>query len=486
MKNPKAANTKGAMISVKASGQEIDYKEILDHIPVCVTVVNMDGIFEYANAQYWKETGILPEEVLGRKVQEIESEGKFFRISHSALAIKERKHITAVSLNNSIGSHQYGYVNSAPIFDKDQNLVKVITTIMNPYDLRSGYEDFKAALDHENSVRIIEGIDNGESEILIGEDKNIQAIRRLSKRVAETNATVLITGESGSGKEAVADYIYDCSKRKDKPFVKINCAAIPADLLEAELFGYEKGAFTGANAKGKVGLLETANHGTVLLDEIGDLPLNLQPKLLRVLQQGALYRIGSNNPIKLDVRFIAATNSDLSAKVQDGSFRQDLYYRLRVIPISVPPLRERPDDVPRLVRNFLEQYCQKHSRTVLLTDEIMPLFQQYSWPGNVREVQNIIEYLVICTDEGESIRVHDVKSLFDVSPPGPGHLQAAGTLFERRDRFEKSVIEQTIAETGNIRETARQLGIYVSSLYRKIEKYNINTAELMNRNKGRQ
>jgi len=474
------------MISVEASGQEIDYKEILDHIPVCVTVVNMDGIFEYANAQYWKETGIPPEEVLGRKVQEIEREGKYFRISHSALAIKERKHITAVSLNNSIGSHQYGYVNSAPIFDKDQNLVKVITTIMNPYDLRSGYEDFKAALGHENSVRIIEGIDNGESEILIGEDKNIQAIRRLSKRVAETNATVLITGESGSGKEAVADYIYDCSKRKDKPFVKINCAAIPADLLEAELFGYEKGAFTGANAKGKIGLLETANHGTVLLDEIGDLPLNLQPKLLRVLQQGALYRIGSNNPIKLDVRFIAATNSDLSAKVQDGSFRQDLYYRLRVIPISVPPLRERPDDVPRLVRNFLEQYCQKHSRTVLLTDEIMPLFQTYYWPGNVREVQNIIEYLVICTDEGESIRVRDVKSLFDVSPPGPGHLQAAGTLFERRDRFEKSVIEQTIAETGNIRETARQLGIYVSSLYRKIEKYNINTAELINRNKGRQ
>ena len=229
---------------------------------------------------------------------------------------------------------------------------------------------------------------------LLGRDPKIKEIRSLIRRVAATDAAVLITGESGTGKEVIADCIQENSKRAQKPYVKINCSAIPTNMLEAELFGYEKGSFTGATSQ-KIGLFEVANRGTILLDEIGDIPMELQPKLLRVLQQGEIYRIGNNTPIKLDVRVIAATNNNLTRKMHAGQFREDLYYRINVFPIRVPPLRERREDISGLVTYFLHEYSQRYERTLTISSEVMQMLVNYDWPGNVRELQNVVEYYVI-------------------------------------------------------------------------------------------
>ena len=206
----------------------------------------------------------------------------------------------------------------------------------------------------------------------------MQSINTLIHHIAPTDASVLITGESGVGKEVVADEIYRRSQRQNKPYVKINCASIPGHLLESELFGYEKGAFTGANAKGKIGLFEYANHGTLLLDEIGDMPIDLQVKLLRAIQSQQITRIGGTTPIQLDIRFLALTNSDLKKKVSEGTFRQDLYYRLNVIPISVPPLRQRLEDFEALCDHFIQRFTKKYDRAFTLTQWQLDYMKRYS------------------------------------------------------------------------------------------------------------
>ena len=268
--------------------------------------------------------------------------------------------------------------------------------------------------------------------------------------------------------------------------MKINCAAIPPNLLEAELFGYERGAFTGANAR-KIGLFEVANHGTILLDEIGDFPLELQPKLLRVLQQGELYRIGCSTPVKLDVRVIAATNANLKYRMQEGTFREDLYYRLSVFPVRVPPLRERREDILGLANYFLEMYGKKYSRAVTLPTDICRVLEQYDWPGNVREMQNVIEYYVICSEEGNEMSLEQLARVLQFSQqdtptgsrlhPAGESPAAGGTLFELRDNYEKQLIQDALRQTSSARQAARMLGIFPSSLYRKAQKYNIHLAE---------
>lgn len=262
------------------------------------------------------------------------------------------------------------------------------------------------------------------------------------------------------------------SQRKSKPFIKINCAAIPSNLLEAELFGYEKGAFTGANSR-KIGLFEMANHGTILLDELGDFPLELQPKLLRVLQQGELYRIGCSTPVKLDVRVIAATNANLKARMLDGTFREDLYYRLSVFPVRVPPLRERREDILTLARRFLEMYNKKYNRTVTLPKEIGQALELYDWPGNVREMQNIMEYYVICSDEGNEMSFDQLTRVFQIGKKAEsgvkapheevdaslrgGHMPidaSQAPLFELRDNYEKFLIMDALRRTNSVRQAA--------------------------------
>ena len=336
---------------------------------------------------------------------------------------------------------------------------------------------------------------------LLGRAPKIKEIRSLIRRVAATDAAVLITGESGTGKEVIADCIQENSKRAQKPYVKINCSAIPTNMLEAELFGYEKGSFTGATSQ-KIGLFEVANRGTILLDEIGDIPMELQPKLLRVLQQGEIYRIGNNTPIKLDVRVIAATNNNLTRKMHAGQFREDLYYRINVFPIKVPPLRERREDISGLVTYFLHEYSQRYERNLTISGEVMQMLVNYDWPGNVRELQNVVEYYVICSEEGSEPGPDFVSQILQRNSPSPEydqlpapvysgasfvpadtgdasscpvplHVTGEKTLFELRDAYEKLLIEDALAQTPNSSKAAQLLGIYPSSLYRKMLKYGI-------------
>ena len=303
-------------------------------------------------------------------------------------------------------------------------------------------------------------------EQLIGRSPQMRRVYEMIDRVAPTNATVLIQGESGTGKELVARAIHYRSPRKDKPFVKVNCAALPEDLLESELFGHERGAFTGAVSK-REGRFELADRGTLLLDEISETSPAFQAKLLRVLQEQEFERVGGSKTIKVDVRVIATTNKDLKQAIREGKFREDLYYRLNVLPIYLPPLRERKEDIPLLVQHFLEKYSRQNGlRIKSLSKKCLDMMMQYEWPGNVRELENVIERAVVMS-EGETIFPENIS----LSSP----VQKMGLSFPEEitlEEMEKRLILHTLQRTGGDRtEAAKILGISVRTVRNKLKKY---------------
>lgn len=289
----------------------------------------------------------------------------------------------------------------------------------------------------------------------------------LAQKVASTNATVLIRGESGVGKELFAEAIHIKSPRSEKPFIAINCAAIPSALFESELFGYKGGAFTGADARGSPGKFELANGGTIFLDEIGELPLELQAKLLRVLHNGFYYRVGGTQPVKVDVRIIAATNRNLEEMISEGRFRSDLYYRLNVVTIKIPPLRERTEDIPELVYRFIQGYALQYGQAVpRIEPEAMAALVNYSWPGNVRELRNVLEGVIIL-DEDQVIGKDDLpRDIFSERPRVP----EAGNLVQAKEATEREIIKKALSEAGgNKSAVAKRLGISRATLYNKLK-----------------
>jgi two-component system response regulator HydG len=294
----------------------------------------------------------------------------------------------------------------------------------------------------------------------------------LVSQVAPTNATVLILGENGTGKELVARAVHGLSQRREMPFVALNCAALSEGVLESELFGHEKGAFTGAQAA-REGRFEFADKGTLFLDEVGDMPLAVQVKLLRVLQEREITRVGSNRPIKVDVRLIAATNKDLEAEVRKGTFREDLYYRLRVLRIQVPPLRERRGDIPHLVERFIAEFARRHERPVTGIDpEALRLLTQADWPGNVRELQNVVETMVLLA-KGPLLGAADVPpELVDVKRAGTALVSVDALEGMTLKRVERELIRLNLDRfTGNRAKAAKALGISERTLYRKLKEY---------------
>lgn len=315
------------------------------------------------------------------------------------------------------------------------------------------------------------------SKDIFGGSKQIQKLKQNVKKIALSTSTVLITGESGTGKEMFARAIHNESNRKEKPFIAINCGAIPDMLLESELFGYAKGAFTGADPMGKIGKFEFANKGTILLDEIGDMPLYLQTKLLRVLQERNITRVGSNKTIDIDVRVLATTNKDLVKAIKENKFREDLYYRLNVIPLEIPPLRERKEDIKLLVEAFIEKYCnlfKKNFLDIKLGEDAEQILNNYKWPGNVRELENTVEYIInmVGTD---GIITKDIlpESIFHNTTNIFNDDQDIFTL----KYLEKNAIKNALEKYGQTTEgkkiTAKKLGIGIATLYRKIEEYNL-------------
>jgi DNA-binding NtrC family response regulator len=339
------------------------------------------------------------------------------------------------------------------------------------------------ALEHRNLKRENINLRNQlrkkyQFENMIGDSEEIQKIFETIEKVADTDSTILILGESGTGKELIAKAIHYNSYRREGPFVPVNCAAIPSELLESELFGHEKGAFTNA-IRTRIGRFELANGGTLFLDEIGDMSPNLQSKLLRVLQERQFDRVGGLRTIKTDIRVIAATHQNLKKAVEEGKFREDLYYRLNVIPIEVPPLRRRGTDIPLLIHHFIEQFNKSKKRNIQGIDaEAMKILMQYHWPGNVRELENVVERFVILAS-GEIIRPPDLpeklQTLQENSPvAAPGIPEEGISLDSAVSEFEKALILQALNKTGWVKNRAAQLlNLNRTTLIEKIKRQNL-------------
>ena len=309
---------------------------------------------------------------------------------------------------------------------------------------------------------------------MIGSSKVFTSILQTINRVAQSDARILITGENGTGKELAAREIHRQSKHADQPFVEVNCAAIPNELIESELFGHEKGAFTGAHNK-RIGKFEAANKGTLFLDEIGDMSLQAQAKVLRAIEDGKIERVGGNSKISVDVRIVAATNKVLAKEIEDGNFREDLYHRLNVIPITIPPLRERKEDIPLLVDHFVKAICQKNNfPLVIFTDSAISLLTNMHWSGNIRELKNIIERIIIMIPSDE-ITVNDISALVPNSvSKTDDFLNVTNSFQEFKEKAERAfILKQLGLNNWNISKTSEVLGIQRSHLYNKMKKYNI-------------
>jgi len=309
---------------------------------------------------------------------------------------------------------------------------------------------------------------------IVGKSAALRDIQQMIRSVAPTNGRVLIRGESGTGKELVARAIHQGSPRREKPFVEVNCAAIPEDLIESELFGHEKGSFTGATARRR-GKFELGDEGTLFLDEVADMSLRTQAKVLRVLEEQRFERVGGVETIEVDVRVLAASNKDLEQEIRAGKFREDLYYRLNVVPLYIPPLRERREDIPLLVSHFLSEFCREYGkREKMISASAMEVLKDYHWPGNVRELKNLIERLIIMVSSN-TICPQDIQSsLRPVTPADVGRPRGEETLREAGEQFERDyILERLRANNWNISRTAEKLGIERSTLHRKMNDYGI-------------
>ncbi|USG66934.1 sigma 54-interacting transcriptional regulator [Brevibacillus ruminantium] len=429
-----------------------------------------NGITQRVSPSAERIYGYKPEELVGRSIYELEQTG-VFRPSITRLVL-ERKEKVQVVQTTGLGGRLM--VVGTPIKDEQGKVIRVVNfcrDISEERRLQSELEDARELLEgYKQELRKLSEMTVREGGFICKSEPMKQVVH-LAGKLAEVDSTVLILGESGVGKEVVASFIHHNSHRRDKPYIKLNCSAIPEHLLESELFGYEKGAFTGATKEGKPGLFELANEGTLFLDEIGELPLTLQVKLLRVLQEHELVRIGGTKPVKIDVRIIAATNRNLQEETRQGRFREDLYYRLNVVPMHIPPLRERTDDILPLVLFFRDSYNKKYKKEKSFSQEALDCLLLYRWPGNVRELQNIVERLIVITDQ-------DVIEAYHL-PEMLSHAQHAATKVSVSDilplktaveLLERQLLTMARDKYGTTTKMAEVLGVDQSTISRKLSR----------------
>lgn len=447
----------------------LDFREISDHIYDGIHIADGEGRVVFVNKAYIKMSGIQPEEIYGRKVGDIAAEGILYKNAVTMDVIKTGKQ---VSINEvTLRSGKELLITGEPIFDENGKVKLVVVNDRDMSDLRKLEKQVHKMKDEvlraEEEIMFFRDRQISGNKIIFN-NKEMKSIMEVVHSVAKTDVTVLITGETGTGKELIANEIYFHSNRKGKPFIKVNCAAIPAELLESELFGYEGGAFTDAKRQGKIGLMELANGGTLLLDEIGDMPFRVQAKLLRALQEREIIRVGGNKQINLDIRVLATTNKDLQKAVLEGTFRGDLYYRLNVVPVRLLPLRERKEDIPHLITAFLNMYNRKHNKQVQMESTALRLLMDYQWPGNIRELENLIERLVVINKSG-TIQEENVITVLDLDKEGYlgmfiGEEIPLKTMVQR---MERAIIMKYIKKTGSINRASARLGLSEPALSKK-------------------
>lgn len=437
---------------------------IFDHIDNGACVIDPDGYITHFNTPYGKFLGVDSTLQIGRHVTEVVENTRMHIVAKTGRA--EINESQAINGQNMVVQRIPVKENGTVIAVYGQVMFKdikeVSTLAAKQSELQSKVRFYQKELNSLRSTRY-----NFES--IVGSSKAIANLVREAKRTASTQFPALITGESGTGKELFAQSIHNGSPRHAGPFIRLNCAAIPKDLLEAELFGYDKGAFTGAKAAGKPGKFELADHGSIFLDEIGDLPIDMQPKLLRVLEEKEFERVGGNKIIHIDFRLIAASNQNLLEMVADGRFRADLYYRLNVVPLEIPPLRERKEDILPLARHLLQQICADALGPEMKFDRATELLlENHDWPGNVRELNNVLER-TFASMEGTVIRPSDLPFYLHKAtiPKGDSSL-----LKEVVAKAEKNAILDALKITGNNKvQAAAILGIHRTLLYKKAKKY---------------
>ena len=453
--------------------------DILDLMEDGIFVSDHTGLTLRVNKAYEQLTGLGPEQLEGKTVYELQQQGTFNRILNPQI-VKSKKPASVVQElgKNKKTVHLRGF----PVLDATGEVRLVVTfarDVTAITQLREQIADQRRIIEqYHGRIAHILGTQHTPEGIFVS--PAMQKLLQMLTRVAETDATVLLLGETGVGKDVLARMVHARSPRKDKMFMKVDCGSIAENLIESELFGYVRGAFSGANTQGKAGYFEMADGGTVFLDEIGELPLSMQSKLLRILQDNEFMRVGSSRAQRVDVRIIAATNRDLTTDIEQGKFRQDLYYRLNVAKLAVPPLRERREDIPLLAQLFLDQYNGKYKKHMHLSAKALQLLASHSWPGNVRELQNMMLRLVITTehelldteDMPERVREHAMtmvhvpaKPQFCLPTP-----ETPKSLKETMAEIERCLLTEALEKYGSVSKVAELFQINRSTLFRKLHR----------------
>lgn len=441
-----------------------------------IYITDKDGITLRTNSAIERITGIPKEYYINKKVDDLVKRG-ILENSITDKVIKKKKSVTHIQLSYSGGET---LLTGNPVFNENGDVESVVTNIRDLSELNSLQKALRQANKlNESYQKEIERL-KGSASLFDGktvvEADQMKLIYDTARRIADVSATVLILGETGVGKDVLAKYIYNNSERKRSgTFVKVNCGAIPPDLLESELFGYAPGAFTGANKQGKLGLFELADKGVLFLDEVGEMPANLQVKLLKVIQEKEIQRVGGTVTKKVDVRIIAATNRNLKEMVQKGTFREDLFYRLNVVPLFIPALRERRKEIPRLISLFLEQINQKYNTSKEIDPELNAFFYKYSFPGNIRELSNVLEQLVLLTSE-DLLGLRHLPEEYQSSEASMNETEIL-TLKEVVEHAEKKYLSQAATKHTTTYELARALDTSQPTIVRKLKKYNIRLNE---------
>lgn len=438
----------------------MDLKDVFEYAFDEIFVTDEKGIVVRVNSTCERHYQLSAEQLVGKHVKELQREGIFYP-SATLEVIEKKKPIELVQTTKSGG---YLHVRTRPVFDEQGNLRRVISysrDLTELYQLRKKIEEMDDQLKtYKKELR-----ETYEHEGLILKSVAMQTIVETIKKVATVDSTVLVLGETGVGKSRFVRHLHEVSHRKNEMFCEINCAALPTNLIESELFGYAGGSFTGANREGKKGILELAHKGTLFLDEIGEMPLEIQAKLLQVLQEKTFRPVGGREVKKVDVRIVAATNRDLAEMVKQGTFRKDLYYRLNVIPIHIPPLRERVEDILPLVYHYLQHFNQKYGRSVKISPSALQMFVEYPWEGNNREIENVIERIVITAED--LVTIEDLPLSMQKSTIE----QSGQSLYEILEEVERNIILKAYQTYGSSYKVAEALKISQSAAMRKIKKF---------------
>lgn len=441
------------------------FQEIMDNIDDVVMIIDKDTYIVYVNQAYERTFHRKSEQIIGKKLKNLEGDTTAVKVMKTGEPIVHQLEYLRSANVDSVGisfplKYEGEIVGGVSVFNNTAKYVELVSKLQRTKEMNRFLQE-----------QLNDPATTQWSKEFITVNPHMKQVLGLAVKVARSEATVLIRGESGTGKEVMAKIIHYNSPKSEGPFIKVNCAAIPDNLLESELFGYVGGAFTGAKKEGKAGKFEMAQNGTIFLDEIGDMDINMQVKLLRVIQEKEVERIGGSKPIPLNVRIVAATNQNLEELIREGKFRQDLYYRLNVIEIKIAPLRQRKEDIPILVHHLVKKITGEY---VNVAPQVMQCFNNYDWPGNVRELQNVIEHACIMRNNN----IIDIYSLPQYMQP----MDASETIRREESNYdlkemtailEKDLILEALKKFANKSIAIQKLGISRSSFYDKIKKYNI-------------